>query len=99
MSCFWLSHHTALLYLDATDSLIDASNNTSLLCNQSFLNSSKFTIFIIYINFDIMQEEIESEFVDLVVDEKEKMPYPICSVVAVFMMLVRILNTLLPHLG
>ena len=26
--------------------------------------------------------------------KKEKMPYPICSVVAVFMMLVRILNTL-----
>ena len=28
------------------------------------------------------------------VDEKRKTPYPICSVVAVFKMLVRILNTL-----
>ena len=40
------------------------------------------------------EEGIKYEFVDFVQTKKEKIPYSICSVVAVFKMLIRILNTL-----
>ena len=40
------------------------------------------------------KKKIELLICRFVVDEKRKTPYPICSVVAVFKMLVRILNTL-----
>ena len=47
---------------------------------------------------DIGTEASKYEFVDLVQTKKEILAYPICSIAAVFKMLVRILNTLRSHI-
>ena len=51
------------------------------------------TVFLIK-NHSLLGNPPFSPTVDLDSQKKEKIPYPICSVVAVFKMLVRILNTL-----